>query len=135
MSLRLSEVRPIVKHKVHFELPSVLRVTRRCGTYGIVCGIMTSKRLRRLQKRLQGLRGSPRKPRELEALAKAFGRTRAKRGKEPTWVSTVFPLLRPLSIPHHSGDLKRGTTESILDHLERFDLAAWEERLQLEGQT
>lgn len=100
--------------------------------YGIVCGAVTRRKLRRLQKRIGVLRGSPRKAKELETLAKAFGRKRAKRGKEPTWVSQTFPHLRPLSIPRHPGDLKRWTTESILDHLERFDVAAWQENLRAE---
>lgn len=45
----------------------------------------------------------------------------------------TFPNLPPLSIPHHSKDLGRGITEGILDHLERYDLAAWEERLEAGG--
>ena len=41
------------------------------------------------------------KPSELESLAKAWGRVRHKRGKEPTWVNPDIQLIRPLSIPHH----------------------------------
>ncbi len=94
---------------------------------------MTSTQLRRLAQRLNALRGSPRKPRELEALARAFGRKRAKRGKEPTWINAAFPQLPPLSIPHHSHDVKWRTTEEILSQLERGDLAAWERTLAGQG--
>lgn len=94
---------------------------------------MTIAQLRRLERRLKALRGTPRKPRELEALAKSFGRKRVKRGKEPTWISIPFPQLRPVSIPHHSRDVKRGVTEEILSQLERNDCAAWWRRLDVEG--
>jgi hypothetical protein len=106
------------------------------STLGDAIGdIMDRKKLRRLKRRLDSLRGSPRKPRQLEALAKAFGRKQVKRGKHPTWESEPFQQLPSLTIPHHgrSGDVSRITTESILDYLERFDLAAWEERLESEG--
>lgn len=63
----------------------------------------------------------------------AFGRKRVNRGKEPTWESEPFQRLPPLTIPHHPGDVKRMTTESVLDYLERFDLAAWEEQFESEG--
>jgi len=44
----------------------------------------------------------------------------------------VFPDLRPLSIPHHSKEVKRFTAESILDQLE-MDVHRWEEELKSEG--
>ena len=72
------------------------------------------------------------KPGRLESLAKALGRTRAKRGSEPTWVSVVFPALRPLSIPHHSKEVKRFTAESILDQLE-VDVHEWQQQLESGG--
>jgi len=65
---------------------------------------------------------------ELESLAQRLGRTRAKRGKEPTWVNEELPEMRPLSIPNHPGDLNRFTAKSILDHLEA-DLDRYEEIL------
>ena len=63
---------------------------------------------------------------EMESFAQALGRKRSKGGKEPTWVSPVFPDLRPVSIPHHSKDLNRFTAGSILDQLEE-DLIRHEE--------
>jgi hypothetical protein len=90
---------------------------------------MTPAKLRKLQSRLSQLRGSSVKPRKLEGLAKTLGRKRVKRGSEPTWVNETFPALRPLSIPHHSRDVKRFTAESILDQLEAQDVAAWERHL------
>jgi hypothetical protein len=87
---------------------------------------MDRARLNRLRRRLAAMRDSPCKPREVESLAEQLGRYRANRGKEPTWISGPFPHLRPVSIPHHSGDLAKGTTGIILDNLERADLAAWD---------
>lgn len=81
----------------------------------------------RLSERLDALRGRPCKPKELQKLARAFGRKQKKRGKEPTWVSERFPDLKPLSIPSHPGDLPRGTSNSVLNHLETYDLAAYRE--------
>lgn len=87
---------------------------------------MTRKKLSRLRRELESLRPSPQKPRKLERLAKKLGRRLADRGKEPQWVSVPFPHLRPLSIPHHPGDLPRGTTLSILNQLADYDLVEWE---------
>jgi len=48
------------------------------------------------------------------------------------WVSSEFPTLFPLSIPHHGGrDLAIGTQRSILDQLED-DVLAWEGKLENE---
>jgi hypothetical protein len=91
---------------------------------------MNKRKLQRLRKRLEALRtrlGNI-QSRELESLAKALGRKRANRGSEPTYVSELLPLSRPLSIPHHSTTLKRGTAGNILDQLER-DIEALEELL------
>ncbi len=63
---------------------------------------------------------------EMERLAKKLGRTRINRGKEPTWENLNFKTLRPLSIPHHPGDLNPYTADSILDQLEE-DLEKIEE--------
>jgi hypothetical protein len=97
---------------------------------------MTAAKLRKLKARLQQWRGSSVKPRKLEALAKALGRKRVKRGSEPTWVSESFPNLRPLGIPHHSKEIKRFTAGNILDQLEAQDVVAWERRLAVvQGET
>lgn len=80
------------------------------------------------------MRRSPQKAAALQSLAKRLGRTKADRGKEPTWVSP-FPLY-PLSIPDHGGgkDLANGTKNSILNQLED-DILAWDERLSSNGHT
>jgi len=90
---------------------------------------MSLAKIRRLRSRIEALRRRGGiKAAELEALAEKLGRRRAKRGSEPTWVSDVFPDLRPVSIPNHPGDLNRYTAKSILDGLEA-DLDRHEELL------
>ena len=96
--------------------------------------IVTVKKLAKLRRRIESLRGSPRKARELESVARALGRKLVRPGSEPTWISQEFPELRPVSIPHHSRDVKRFTSESILDHLEANDVLAWERRLSHEAE-
>ena len=86
-----------------------------------------TQRIRRQIESLRNRGGA--KSAELERLAKALGRTRHPRGSEPTWVNKRFRWLRPLTIPHHSKELKRYTVHSILDQLEE-DLSAWEEECE-----
>jgi hypothetical protein len=80
---------------------------------------MEGKKIARLRRRVEELRrrGGVHS-RELEELARAVGRKRHARGKEPTWVSTLLPNARPLSIPNHPGDLNRFTARAILDQLD-----------------
>jgi hypothetical protein len=80
---------------------------------------LTQTKINRLRSKLKKLRrkGDVRSS-ELEAIAKACGRTRDKRGSESTWVNLDHRGLRPLSIPHHSKELNRFTSGSILDQLE-----------------
>jgi hypothetical protein len=76
---------------------------------------MNRKKLERLRRELAELRArSAVKAKELEQFAKRVGRRKSARGKEPT-----FELAgrRPLSIPHHPGDLRIGTKNNILDTL------------------
>jgi hypothetical protein len=87
---------------------------------------MNPRKLRRHLNRLRNKAGSGLASAELERLAEALGRVRSKRGSEPTWVSELFPDLRPISIPHHSKPLARYTAMSILDSLE-LDLERIEE--------
>jgi hypothetical protein len=78
--------------------------------------IINRTRLVRLRREIAALRSrSGIKPRELERLATRCGRRRHPRGKEPAW---VMPGRHPLTIPHHSRELKRFTARSILDVLE-----------------
>ena len=80
---------------------------------------MTRAWLARLRSRVEQLRGRGGiRAVELERLARAVGRRQHPRGKEPTWISTVLPHARPLSIPRHAGDLNRFTARAILDQLD-----------------
>jgi hypothetical protein len=90
---------------------------------------MNSRRLAKLQRQLDSLRGQGGvNRRDVESLARALGRRRVQRGKEPTWDSVVFPESRSVTIPSHSGDLNRFTKDSILDQLEE-DIERWEEEV------
>ena len=94
---------------------------------------MDLKKIRKLRDEIQRMRrrGGLR-PAELENLARSVGRVRHKRGKEPSWVSTVFLGAPPVSIPNHPGDLSKYTARSILNELEadldRFDSVAEEDQ-------
>ena len=92
---------------------------------------MNLTRLRRIRLRLEELRSRTAniKSRELVALAESLGRRPSKRGKEPTYVSDHFPSLRPISIPSHSGTMKRFTASNILNMLEE-DIFLWEDILE-----
>lgn len=96
--------------------------------------MMDLKQIQKLRTQIETLRrrGGV-KSTELEALAQRLGRRRAKRGKEPTWVSEGLPKRRPVSIPGHPGDLNRFTAGGILDQLEA-DLDVYEELLRSQEQ-
>lgn len=80
--------------------------------------------LREIRKHPAGRRAS-----DLERYADQVGRQLDNRGKEPTWVRKNDPSLSPpLSIPHHSKDMKLGTVRSIVDQL-LDDLDSWEQYL------
>lgn len=86
------------------------------------------KKVAKLREKIDELRrrGGIR-PSELESLAKACGRIRHKRGREPNWVNQDYRQLRPLSIPRHR-ELNKFTAQSILDQLE-IDLDTIEKNL------
>lgn len=66
----------------------------------------------------------------MEKFAGQVGRKNlAQRGKEPTYMNEHLPDRLPLSIPHHSKPLKRGTAHNILDILEQ-DIDELEANLQ-----
>jgi hypothetical protein len=70
--------------------------------------MMGLAKIRKLRAQIEALRNRGWvKTAELEALARRLGRRRAKRGKEPTWISDELPDRRPVSIPSHPGDLDR----------------------------
>jgi hypothetical protein len=93
---------------------------------------MDRKKLQRVRWRLESLRARSANigRRELVSLAKALGRRRFDRGKEPTYISDLHGA-RPVTIPSHPGALKRFTACNILDQLEG-DLIRWEEALDAE---
>jgi transposase len=80
---------------------------------------MDRRKLEKLRRELEGLRRRSRSIRssELESLAKRLGRSRVKRGKEPTYERSAVGWF-PLTIPSHPGSLAVGTACSILDQLE-----------------
>ncbi|WP_180730361.1 hypothetical protein [Paraburkholderia sp. PGU19] len=93
---------------------------------------MRDTKLEKLRQQLREMRkhATGRRAPELEALARQVGRVKDNRGKEPTWVREKDPELSPpLSIPHHSQDMKAGTVRSIIDQL-LDDLDTWESYLQ-----
>ena len=64
---------------------------------------------------------------DVQGLAARLGRKLADRGKHPIWVSSVFPALRPLSIPDHGGrDLSARVKKCVLVQLED-DIEAWDQ--------
>lgn len=91
---------------------------------------MDKKKLNKLKRRLEDMRGrvSNLTAQELVSLAKALGRTRSKRGKEPTYISELLPQSKPISIPYHPGSLNKFTAGNILDALEH-DIFSLEEKL------
>ena len=102
--------------------------------HDIIRDIVNQRKLRGITRRIKGMYGSPQKCRRLEAVAALLGRKRVKHGAY-AWESTVFARLPPVSIPHHSKELKRFTAESILDHLMQFDVPAWEATLPSEDES
>jgi hypothetical protein len=96
-------------------------------TVDITGDIMTRKKLVKLRRELQKLRGAKYslKTSQLTAFAGKIGRKRdSMRGKEPTYVSTAFPELNNLSIPGHP-TINPFTADSIMDVFEA-DLDRWE---------
>jgi hypothetical protein len=61
-------------------------------------------------------------------MAKALGRRRDKRGKEPTYISDLLRTSRPITIPAHPGTLATGTANAILDRFEE-DIFELEEQV------
>ncbi|HEX9989277.1 MAG TPA: hypothetical protein VGE45_12465 [Chloroflexia bacterium] len=95
---------------------------------------MNKNKISKLKKQLVRLRNGSAsiKSDDLQRFAKQLGRVRSSRGKEPTYVSELLPYSAPISIPDHSGTLKRFTAENILDAFEQ-DIFAFEEELEQEG--
>lgn len=97
---------------------------------------MTRKKLEQIKRQMEWARRRSNSHGDLAGIAQSLGRKRAKgsqvRGKEPAYLSTEFPNLRPLTIPYHSGrDIVKGTAASILNQLEE-DVLLFEQRLDVE---
>jgi hypothetical protein len=95
--------------------------------YNIIYDIMDKKKIRRLRSRLERLRGGVAnlKREDLVGFAEALGRVRSRRGKEGTYISSLLPHSRPISIPKHR-TFNKFTAGNILDAFEQ-DLFALEE--------
>jgi len=94
---------------------------------------MTRKKLEQIKRQIEWARRRSNSHGDLAGIAQSLGRRRAKgmqvRGKEPAYLSTEFPNLRPLTIPYHSGrDITKGTASSILNQLEE-DVLLFEHQL------
>jgi len=90
---------------------------------------MNHKRLERIKKLHEALKNTNGiKSKQLQNLARQLGREIDKRGKEPTWINPYFKDLRPVSIPCHSGEMKRFTAQNVLNYLEE-DIEHWEDWL------
>jgi hypothetical protein len=89
---------------------------------------MNPHKLDKLRQELDAMRHRSVTAADIQRLAGRLGRTLANRGKEPNWINTEFPGLRPLSIPDHGGrDLSPGVRKSVLNELEN-DIDAWEQK-------
>lgn len=96
---------------------------------------MTPKHLAKIKKTLLAMQRNPRghKSVEFEGLARALGRQRDNRGKEPTYMRRENPeLARPVSIPSHHFDVTVGTATSIISAL-LDDVSVWEAYLRGDG--
>jgi len=82
-------------------------------------GSITRQKLEKLRRQIQAYRASIHnvRPDDLVSLAKQLGREKSKKGKHPTYESTLMPQTNPLSIPGHPA-IKAGTARNILDQLE-----------------
>jgi hypothetical protein len=89
-------------------------------------GIINKEKLIRLRAEIEAFRGSIYnvRPDDLVSLARSLGREKAKRGKHPTYVSTLVAR-NPISIPGHP-TIKPRTAASILDELEADINALWD---------
>lgn len=88
-------------------------------TDGVMGGTIDRRKLERLRCEIEAHRGAIHnvRPDDLISLAKSLGREKSKKGKHPTYESTLMPKTNPLSIPGHP-KIKPGTARNILDQLE-----------------
>jgi len=99
---------------------------------------MTRDQLRKIERDIAAARRRSNTHRDLKAIATKLRRVRLKgaavRGKEPAFVSTVFPKAHPISIPDHgSRNLSPWVQRNVLNDLEG-DVLRFEEKLRKEEQ-
>lgn len=89
---------------------------------------MDKKKLKKIIEKIRSLRAGSANVhrRELISVAQKMGRKEFNRGKEPTFISTVFPELRPITIPSHPGSMPIGTVKNILIQFED-DVFRWQQ--------
>jgi hypothetical protein len=94
----------------------------------------TRKKLDKLKRLHSGLLAqcANLKSRQVMNFAERLGRCRIAQGKEPTFVSSPFPCLSPITIPGHPR-LKKYTAKNILYQLEE-DLFKIEELVERQGE-
>lgn len=98
----------------------------------ITGNIITEEKLKNIRRMIESCRRKTNKHRNLEAIVIALKRKRVKRGKEPTYESTVFKEANVITIPDHAGkDVARGTANSILNQCEE-DVFRFEEEIERE---
>jgi HicA-like toxin of HicAB toxin-antitoxin system len=98
---------------------------------------MTSQKLKKIKQEIAAARQRTNKYRDLEKIAASLERVLAmgaqSRGKEPTFISTAFDRINPITIPNHPGrDIARGTAKAILNQLEE-DVLRFEKLLEANG--
>jgi hypothetical protein len=99
---------------------------------------MTDEKLRKIQRELATLRRKAVTHRDVVSVATKLGRKRLKgaavRGKEPTFVSTVFSQARPISIPDHgNSNLSPTVQKNVINDLEE-DVWRFQEELRREAE-
>jgi hypothetical protein len=100
---------------------------------------MTEEKLRKIEREIAAARRRAVTHRDIASIATKLGRKRLKgamaRGKEPAFISTVFPNARPISIPDHSNqNLSFGVQKNVLNDLEE-DVFRHREQLRREAEN
>src|SRR5688572_17410793 len=91
---------------------------------------MTEVKLEKIKQLIARCRRKTNTHRDLEAIVIALKRRRVKRGKEPTYESTVFLNVNVITIPDHAGKtLKKGLAANILNQCEE-DVFRFEEQIE-----
>jgi len=97
---------------------------------------MNARKLAKIKADIDSARRKAVTARDLIAIATALGRKEfTGRGKEPTYLSTVFPFARPIAIPKHgNATIPPGTKKNILNDLED-DWLRFKEKVDKEAEA